>query len=176
MKKNILILLFLFAIFFINGETKIAIIRSCKGNIKIIQDKEEIIAKNYFIFSKTSTVIMGEDSYLTLFFTNGDMITLNRINKFELSEKEGLKPLIEETKRYIIGINKVYTKKDTLSSRGNGTIPKEVEIEINEIEKNVSDPVLKALLKGECYKRNNLPIAAAIEFNEHKKLLEKEKK
>jgi hypothetical protein len=50
-------------IFCINSQTKIAIIKSCMGNIKIIQEKEEIQAKNYFVFNKTSMVIMEKDSY-----------------------------------------------------------------------------------------------------------------
>ena len=71
---------------------------------------------------------------------------------------------------------KVYTAKETLSSRGKEDVPEEVKKEIEEIEKNVSDPALKALLKGECYKRNNLSINAAKEFNEHKKLIKKSNK
>jgi hypothetical protein len=75
-----------------------------------------------------------------------------------------------------VAINKVYTAKDTLSSRGKEEISENVKKEIEEIEENVSDPALKALLKGECYKRNNLPNKASKEFKEHKKLLEKENK
>jgi len=84
---------------------------------------------------------------------------------------------MKETEVYLAEVKKTYTAKDTLSSRKGKKeeIPESVTKEIQEIEENVSDPVLKALLKGECYKRNNLPVKASEEFRIHKKLIGEEK-
>jgi hypothetical protein len=161
-------------------ETPIAIIKSFSGTDIIIKYKNQNIQpKNYLNLFIDTEIFLPVNSIITIIFKNGEKHTLNEKLYFAIKENS-IKPLNPETEKYLSSANiaLVYSKKDTLSSRGknenlNEIVPDNVLKEIGEIEKSITDPMLLALAKAECYKANGLTKHAKEEYKKHLNLIKK---
>jgi hypothetical protein len=156
----------------------VAILKSFSGpNITIKYNNQTFEPKNYLNLYINTEMSIDKNSSVTIIFKNGEKISLNEKLSFKVKE-DTLEALNNETEKYFntASMTLVYTKKDTLSSRGtkdnsDDRISDDVKKEIEEIEKNINDPMLAALAKAECYKANGLNKHAREEFKKHLNLL-----
>lgn len=172
-----LIVIFLIALpLFSTEENTIAVIKSFEGAILIEKEGQVLEPRVYLALTPGTTIRIPNSAHITLFLFTGVKATFADDFFLEITEW-GVRGLDAETKEYLSRTeNKtVYSRKDTLSSRGfDPEITEEIKAEINRIEAEINDPILKALLKGDVYKSFNLKKSARKEFLTHKKLLEEQ--
>lgn len=181
MKKKLFTLFFITLIItkIISSEKTIAVVKAFNGSIDIKNADQILELRQYLPLFENTEISLSNDATMTIFMYTGKKITLTGNLAIKITDC-GISPIDNETKKSLAQIEDIYSKKDTLGSRSitKKEIPDEVTKKIEEIEKNILDPVMQALLKGECYKKYGLKQKASKEFRKHKKLLEalKEKK
>jgi hypothetical protein len=172
----VIALIFFLQTFLMAENSSVAIIKNFSGSIKIVYNNQPITPAKFLALEENTTISVDPDAILVLFMKNGEKMSFSGKAKFKV-DKSGIKALDKDTEMLLASSTKsrIYAKVETQASRKVllkpvKKVPPECKAEIDEISASVSDPSLAALLKGEIYRRYNLPQQAAEQFKIHKEL------
>ena len=149
----------------------VVIIKSFSGKISITEGDKALMPEAYLTLHPGTKVSMESNSEIYLYLSSGQKIKLTGSNNFSITG-QGIVPQDEKTqlnfKQHLVPVSASIAGSRSLWKKND--IPPEVQKEIDAIHHNVSSSAMRALLKGECFKANNMFEEAASAFDEYTKL------
>jgi hypothetical protein len=159
-------------------EKTMAVLESWSGAVLIVGKKNQPVKiEENLPLIPGCRIIAASYSNVTLFLYNGKSITFTGPHSFKIKiTKSGIKGENSATSKYIAKYEKrdVYSDQDVSGSMGrleDEAVPKEVKEKIEDIGKKIPDPLMQALVKGNCFRKYKLKEHAREQFKTHWRLL-----